>query len=148
MLAVDVDLCTARELKDPENGKLMTKTLTILSTSSSMMKGLIGLRCSGLHDHQTIEGQVRYQGQWITRPSFTEHDPRKFAGTLALLMGKVHKPAEAPYRNEMWSILASEGHPEAQQPKRARVSRYPSTKLSRALAVAKLSSGKRRKMHW
>ena len=33
MLAIDVDLCTAGELKDSENGKFIKKTLTILSTS-------------------------------------------------------------------------------------------------------------------
>ena len=57
MLAVDVDLCVAGDLRDPENGKPIKKGLTILSTSQSMIQGLTGLRCSGNHEHQVIEGQ-------------------------------------------------------------------------------------------
>ena len=45
LLSVDVDLCTAGELKDPENGKLIKKTLTIMTTSNNMVRSLIGLRC-------------------------------------------------------------------------------------------------------
>lgn len=37
LLSVDGDLCTAGELKDPENGKLIKKTLTIMTTSNRMV---------------------------------------------------------------------------------------------------------------
>ena len=97
MLAIDVDSRTAGEMKDPENGKMIKNTLTILSTSQSMTKSLTGLRRAGNHEHQVIEGQVWwYKGQRIARSPFTEHYPGKFARRLAMIMGKVHTPAGSP----------------------------------------------------
>ena len=77
-----------------------------------MYKGLSGLRCPGQHDHQIVEGQVRFQGHRMNRSEFTEHYPRKFARRLALIMGKAHVPRENPYRNDVWPMLAAEDHPE------------------------------------
>lgn len=113
-----------------------------------MIHGLTGLRCSGNHEHQIIEGQVLFQGQRISRSSFTEHYSRKIARILAMTFGKVQAQtlrdtvSFRPYRNDTWSVLAAEEHPEAPKPKRARVNRYTSAKLSRALAVTKLPQGK------
>ena len=145
MLVVDVDLCVAGDLRDPENGKLIRKGLTILSTSQSMIQGLTGLRCPGNHEHQVIEGQVKVQGQWINRSSFTENYPRKFARRLAMIMGKVHVPKEMPYNNEVWPMLAAEEHPEAPEPKRPCLRKYASAKLSRTRPVTELPWGKRQK---
>eukprot|EP00435_Cladocopium_sp_Y103_P013529 s1772_g3.t1 len=146
LLAVDVDLCVAGELKDPVNGKLIRKTLTILSTSHKMIDALSGLRCDHQHEHQIIEGQVYYQGQYINRSTFTENYPRKFARRLAKVLGKFQYPRELPYRNDTWAILAAEEHPEAPASKRPRRETYTSLKLSRVLEVSKLPWGKRRKL--
>ena len=145
LLSVDVDLCTAGELKDPENGKLIKKTLTIMTTSNNMVRSLIGLRCNNLHEHQTVEGKTHVQGKAINRSTFTENYPRKFARRLAMLMGKVQIPHEPVYRNEAWSVLAAEEHPEAPAPKRVRRERYTSLKISRVQDVSKLPWGKRQK---
>ena len=72
MLPVDVDLCVAGNLKDPNNGLPIKKSLTIMTTSEYMVKSLHGLRCPGNHQHQTIEGQVVVEGQKINRSTFTE----------------------------------------------------------------------------
>ena len=146
LLSVDVDLCVAGELKDPENGKLIRKSLAILSTSHTMVQELSGLRCQHDHVHQVIEGQVKYKGENISRSTFTENYPRKFARRVAKIFGKFKYPRETPYRNDMWQILATEEHPEATAAKRPRRERYTSMKLSRALEVSKLPWGKRRKM--
>jgi hypothetical protein len=145
LLAVDVDLCVAGELKDPTNGKLIKKTLTILSTSRRMINALTGLRCHHQHEHQTIEGQIQVNGVNMNLSTFTENYPRKFARRLAIIMGKVQFPREEPYRNEMWSILAAEEHPEAPVSKRPRRERYTSLKLSRSREVSQLLWGKRQK---
>ena len=145
LLAVDVDLCVAGELKDPTNGKLIKKTLTILSTSRRMINALTGLRCHHQHEHQTIKGQIQVNGVNMNRSTFTENYPRKFARRLAIIMGKVQFPREEPYRNEMWSILAAEEHPEAPVSKRPRRERYTSLKLSRSREVSQLLWGKRQK---
>ena len=57
MLAVDIDLCVAGNLKDPSNGLHIKKALTIMSTSRNMINALSGLKCHGNHQHQVIEGQ-------------------------------------------------------------------------------------------
>lgn len=145
MLSVDVDLCTAGDLRDPNNGLLIKKTLTIMTTSNYMVKSLHGLRCPGTHQHQTIEGQVTVAGQKVNRSSFTENYPRKFARKLAFIMGRVQKPSEVPYRNEVWPILAAGEHPESPNPKRPKLQRYASAKLSRTQPVTQLPWGKRQK---
>jgi hypothetical protein len=83
LMAVDVDLCVAGDLKDPVNQLPIRKSLTILSTSETMINALTGLRCNGQHTHQSIEGQTKFQGQTMNRSTFTEHYPRKFARLLA-----------------------------------------------------------------
>ena len=146
MLPVDVDLCVAGNLKDPNNGLPIKKSLTIMTTSEYMVKSLHGLRCPGNHQHQTIEGQVVVEGQKINRSTFTENYPRKFARKLAFILGRVQKPSEVPYRNEVWSILAAEEeHPESPSPKRPKLQRYASAKLSRTREVTQLPWGKRQK---
>ena len=70
MLTVDVDLCAAGDLRDPENGLPINKTLTVLSTSRDLIQGLTGLRCSGHAQHQVIEGQVWVNGQRMNRFHF------------------------------------------------------------------------------
>ena len=54
MLAIDVDLCIAGDLKDPQNGLPIKKALTIMTTSKYMVKSLAGLRCPGHHQHQSM----------------------------------------------------------------------------------------------
>jgi len=136
MLSVDVDLCMAGDLRDPNNGLHIKKALTIMTTSKFMVQSLHGLRCPGNHQHQIIEGNVVVEGQRVNRSSFTENYPRKFARKLAFILGRVQKPSEAPYRNEVWPILAAEEHPESPKPKRQRLQRYASAKLSRTQPVS------------
>eukprot|EP00435_Cladocopium_sp_Y103_P018074 s4573_g4.t1 len=145
LLSVDIDLCTAGELKDPENGKLIKKALTIMTTSQHMVQSLQGLRCNQQHEHQVIEGQVKVNGQNMNRSTFTEHYPRKFARRLAYIMGKAQIPKEPVYRNDVWSILAAEEHPEAPVPKKPKRERYTSLKISRVREVSTLPWGKRQK---
>ena len=116
-----------------------------MTTSNNMVRSLIGLRCNNLHEHQTVEGKTHVQGKAINRSTFTENYPRKFARRLAMLMGKVQIPHEPVYRNEAWSVLAAEEHPEAPAPKRVRRERYTSLKISRVQDVSKLPWGKRQK---
>ena len=79
LLAVDVDLCVAGELKDPNSGLLICKPLTIMSTSRRLIHELTGLRCNNNHEHQVIQGHVQHEGFRINRTTFTENYPRKFA---------------------------------------------------------------------
>ena len=145
MLSVDVDLCAAGDLRDPNNGLHIKKALTIMTTSQFMVQSLHGLRCPGTHKHQIIEGQVEVEGQKVNRSSFTENYPRKFARKLAFILGRVHKPSEVPYRNEVWPILAAEESSECPNPKRQKLQRYASAKLSRTLPVSQMPWGKRQK---
>lgn len=80
----------------------------------------------------------------MNRSSFTENYPRKFARKLAFILGRVHKPLEEPYRNEIWPALAA-AEPEGPQPKRQRLQRYASAKLSRTQEISSLPWGKRLK---
>ena len=113
---VDVDLCTAGELKDPETGRLIKKALTILTTSRELINALQGLRCSGNHEHQPIEGSVKVDGITMNRSRFTEHYPRKFARRVAQCLCKIRSPREKPHQpGEM--ILAGTDEPSSKKPR-------------------------------
>ena len=142
LMAIDVDLCVAGDLKDPVNQLPIRKTLTILTTSELIVKALTGLRCTGQHQHQQIEGQTRYQNQTMNRSTFTEHYPRKFARLLARTLGKIVIGREQPYRHVDATAFATE-HPEAPPPKRVRTSARLT--LSRTRPVSALPWGKRRR---
>lgn len=75
--AIDVDMRTAGNLRDPENGKPIKKGLTIMSTSEKFAQSMQGLRCPGNHDHQVIEGSVVVDGQRLNRSAYTERYPRR-----------------------------------------------------------------------
>ena len=81
--ALEIDLCVAGHLKDPENGKPIKKGLTIMTTSERFVNCLQGLKCPGNHDHQVIEGSIVVNGQRINRSAFTERYPRRFARKIA-----------------------------------------------------------------
>ena len=70
---IELDMCVAGDLRDPESGKPIKKGLHILTTSQNFHKSMQGLRCNGCHkDHQVIEGSLKYQGQVMNRSKFTE----------------------------------------------------------------------------
>ena len=142
LLAVDVDLCIAGDLKDPISNKPIQKSLTILSTSPDLIQVLTGLRCPGFHDRQVIEGQTKYQGSWINRSTFTEHYPRKFARRIARCLCKLQVKKEAPYRCEHATAYAAD-HPDATPAKRARVTNPPKMKAVRACPISEVPWGKR-----
>ena len=145
LLAVDVDLCTAGDLRDPSNGKHIRKPLTIMSSSPNVVQHLTLYRCAGNHEHQVIEGQVIVHGKTMNRSKFTEHYPRRFARRLAQLLCQVKTMKEFPYRSQDCPVFATE-HLDAPVPKRQRVTQTYRPKLSRARGVAELPWGKRQKM--
>jgi hypothetical protein len=86
-----------------------------------------------------------FQGSTNEQISLHCELPRKIARKIAFILGKAQKPSEEPYRNEILPLLAAEEHFEAPPPKRLRVNRYASAKISRTRAVSQLLWGKRLK---
>ena len=119
LLNVDIDLCVAGELKDPESGKLMKKGLTILTTSPNLVHHLHGLRCTGNHEHQSIEGSVKVNGVNMNRTRFTENYPRKFARRVVQCLCKVKSPPEKPHQS-IDMVFAGTDEPAAKRSKLAR----------------------------
>ena len=146
LLAVDVDLCTAGDLRDPSNGKHIRKPLTILSSSPNVVQQRSQYRCARNHEHQVIEGQVKVNGENMNRSKFTENYPQKFARRLAQMLCQVKTLKESPHRSQECQVFATE-HPEAPVPKRARLSQTYRPKFSRARGVETLPWGKRQKLH-
>ena len=96
MLHAHPDLCTAGELKDPVNQKLMKKGLHIATSSKGLYKELEPLKCKGNHEHQVIEGSTIVHGQNVSRATFSELYPRRFARRVAKVMLKNKFPLEKP----------------------------------------------------
>jgi hypothetical protein len=107
LIALEIDLCTAGDLIDPDTKLHMRKALTIMTSSKSLFHDMCGLKCSGKHEHQQIEGSCHVNGRTMNRSSFSENYPRKFARRVAKCLCKVRIPKESPYRwqeeQELWS---------------------------------------------
>ena len=131
--AVDIDMCVAGHLRDPENGKPIKKGMTIMTTSDKLSQGLQGLRCPGNHEHQVIEGSVVVNGQRLNRSAFTERYPRRFARKIAGIICSrqfvLNKPLFFTDHNEDLEIIL--GHDDTN--KRRRIAAPP--KPSRTITV-------------
>ena len=149
LLAVDFEMCKAGNLKDPENHLPLRKSMTVLTTSEKLVKKLQGYRCKGDHEHQKLEGQTIYQGQRMTRTSFSENYPRKFARLVASTICKIQRPKEEPYKSCV-PTLANDSAPSsgaAEPPeKRRRVSQQARLKMSRTLEATQIPWGKRTRL--
>lgn len=148
LLALDVDLCTAGDLRDPDTQNHMRKALTIMTSSPSLCQELEGLKCRGSHPHQQIAGSCKVDGKTVLRTSFTENYPRKFARKLAKSLCRIRKPRELPHLLQqeecLWSwTLANESDHGERAAKRQRISSQARLKISRAREVDQLPWGKR-----
>ena len=119
-VAAEFDMCNLGNLRDPATGMFMKKGMTILTTSKSMQELLHGHRCRGDHNHQPLEGMTVDQGRRISRTSFSENYPRKFARRIAQSIIKNGYLREKPIDWEMHEALAVSD--EGSAPKRRRVS--------------------------
>ena len=79
--------------------------MTVMTTSQRLVDKLKVYRCRGDHEHQSIEGQTYHNGERMSRSTFSENYPRKFARIVAGTVCKIQKPKEIPYRMEE-SILS------------------------------------------
>ena len=129
-VAAEFDMCNLGHLCDPENGKLMKKGMTILTTSVKMQSLLHGHRCKGDHEHQPLEGSTLCQGQRVNRTAFSENYPRKFARRVAASIVKPGVHQEKPWEWEKHEALASEST--GPQLKRRRIS-MPNAARSRLM---------------
>ena len=107
---LELDMCMAGDLRDPENGlKPIKKGLHILTTSRKFHENMQGLRCSGNHhDHQIIEGSTRYHGKVMNRSKFTELYPRKFARKVAGLLCSQGVVKEVPLGSNAVTLAATD----------------------------------------
>ena len=90
------DMCTAGNLRDPVNNKHIRKSLTVMTTSTTVATTLSQHKCRGLHEHQVIEGTTKVNGITMNRSTYTESYPRKFARMIVQVMCKLHLPREKP----------------------------------------------------
>ena len=151
LLALDVDLCTAGDLKDPDTQLHMRKSLTIMTSSRGLYQDLEGLKCQGQHQHQQVSGSCQVNGSSMLRTTFTEHYPRKFARRLAKSLCRLRIPQEKPYllqeEETLWSwTLANESDRGERLSKRPKLSSQAKLKVNRAREVDQLPWGKRCKL--
>ena len=144
--SVDFVMCRAGNLKDPQSGLAIQKAMTVLTTSQRLVSKLQGYRCKGEHEHQNIEGQTILQGNRMSRSSYSENYPRKFARLIAFTVCKIQKPREIPYRMDE-SVYTNEAteKPEPSS-KRRRLSLQARSKMSRTLEANQLPWGKRQRL--
>ena len=106
-VAAEFDMCNLGDLKDPMTGMAMKKGMTILTTSKEMQKLLHGHRCRHDHVHQPLEGTTVDKGRRISRTSFSENYPRKFARRVAQHLSKIRKQVDRPVDWETHEALAT-----------------------------------------
>ena len=59
---VIIDMCTAADLRDPENGMPMRKRSKLNTTSGAVKTEMEQYICKGDHQHQPMEGTTRFKG--------------------------------------------------------------------------------------
>ena len=145
-LAVEFDMCTAGDLKDPQNGKHIKKGMTVLTTSPRVADSLKNKKCKGHHEHQVIEGTTVRDHQRINRSAFSESYPRKFARDLAKVLCKLVYPREAPIETVMFT---QDAQAYVNQPalKRRRLITQAKPKIARSSEMTADMPVKRRKLH-
>ena len=95
-LAATFDLCNLGELKDPQNQKLIKKSMVVRTTSFELFRQLHGFVCNRNHVHQSLAGSCKHKRDWVTGTSFSENYPRKFARYVAKILAKLKWPRENP----------------------------------------------------
>lgn len=118
-VAAEFDMCNLAELRDPVNQKLIKKGMVIMTTSQKMQSDLHGHHCRKDHEHQPLEGSTQVQGRNISRTSFSEEYPRKFARRVAKVILHHEHPKELPVFWNSHEIHASQV--DDPQPKRRRL---------------------------
>jgi transposase InsO family protein len=108
-MACELDLCRAGELKDPQNQKLIKKSLVILTTSREMYLRFHGLKCQHDHEHQSLEGSTCTSQGRMLRTQFSEVYPRKFARAAAHVLMKNQR--EWPVNWQPGMLALNEGEP-------------------------------------
>ena len=99
----------------------------------------------------TGTGDMQVDGNNMSRTTFTENYPRKFARRLAKSLCKLRVPREKPYLQEeeqcLWSWTLAHGSDHGDRvTKRIRMSPQAKLKVSRARDVEQLPWGKRCKL--
>ena len=84
--ACQFDMCTAGNLRDPQNGLFMKKGMTILTTRKHVYLHLHGMTCKHQHVHQPMEGSFMTAQGSMLRTKFSAIYPRKFARTVVRLL--------------------------------------------------------------
>ena len=118
-LAAEFDMCQVGALRDPESNLLIKKGMTIMTTSKQLHGVLHGRYCNRDHEHQTLEGTTRVQGKSMSRTRFSESYPRKFARSVAQVIGRKHGTHDHPINLSQEVFAVS---PEGPSPKRPRLS--------------------------
>ena len=116
-LASEFDMCALGDLRDPENGKLIKKGMTIMTTSEILQKNLHGHKCHRDHEHQPLEGNTKYQGETISRTKFSESYPRKFVRRVAQVLCKTRIPREKPIQSMPLVFTAEPEEPPVKKPR-------------------------------
>ena len=96
LMALEVDLCTAGDMRDPDTQLHKRKSLTIMTTSTNMHHEMDGLKWQGQHTHQQIEGTCHAKGKPVWRTSFTEIT-QKVCTSSCQVPVRMRSPRELPY---------------------------------------------------
>eukprot|EP00435_Cladocopium_sp_Y103_P018806 s1370_g4.t1 len=144
--AAEIDMCTAGDLRDPESNKFIKKGLSILTTSQRVLDSLKNKKCSGMHEHQVIEGSVKVGQHRMNRSTFSEHYPRKFARDMAKVLCQHRFPKERPFWYDS-CLHVSPALVSEPALKRRRLIVQAKPKLSRSSEMTASTVVKRRKLN-
>ena len=82
------DMCKVGDLKCPQTGMYMRKSMGVITTNPALYRFLHGKVCNREHEHQAIEGSIPGPHGMMYRTEFTAVYPRKFARAVAQVLGK------------------------------------------------------------
>ena len=77
------DMCEVGKLKVPKGNNYLRKRSVVRTTSRELHESLDARYCNKRHNHQQIEGKIRYLGKWINLSEYAARYSNGFAKNVA-----------------------------------------------------------------
>ena len=106
---VDFDMCCFG-MRDRISGKLHKKTTRFLGNLQREIMLSFLKRCTGDHDHQTLEGRVKFEGKWVNRTRLAQEYPYDLCSAIckAVLQQHALEQETHPQSTEVFEGFAVE----------------------------------------
>ena len=95
-LRAEFDMCEVGRLKAPKGNNFLRKRSVVRTTSRELHESLDSRYCKKRHNHQPIEGKIRYLGKWINLSEYAGRYSNGFAKNVCWYLLRSRVSGEVP----------------------------------------------------